>query len=383
MFKYQKALGLLGLVLICACGSTSTKSGTVPSSTSMAAASPTPAPLDNSVLIGHTDQPSRVIVMRRDGSVVATLSGTGVVDQHAVGSYVVVGSAGSGKAWSIDASGAVADVAPPAAKLLASYPYSPPLIVDSSTAIIGCGNSTQGCSTQRVDLTTGTVRTLLTVPAVSGQAAMEFGASLTALDLSPDAHTVWLRKVSSVAGSWRLAIVGLDLQTGAVTSHELPDALIGEHDLAISRDGKSVAGQEDAGTSSANLAIAHLHVVSVPTGVDADVQGTAPYVRGWPPPGPPTIVFAPNDGEVAWWGGFDNGDTDYRINFATIGGAGRPLFRLDDTDLAHGWMKAVFWLDAATLAVQVESTTPFLVDTTTGAMRSLPAGLGTLDAVLY
>jgi len=304
-----------------------------------------------------------------------------MVDQHAVGAYLVVGSSGSGKAWAIDAAGVVKDLAPAAAKLLASNPYSPPLVVDSSTAIIGCVTSPQGCCVERVDLRTGAVRGLLTVPAVTGQAAMQYGSSLTALDVSPDGSTVWLRQVSSVAGAWRLAIVGVNLQTASAASRDLPSALMDEHDLAISRDGKSVAGQEDAGANSANLEIAHLHVFSFDTNVDSDVQGTAPYVRGLPPPGPSTMVFAPDGGAVAWWGGFNNGDTDYRINLAAIGGTGKPLFRLDDHQ-PDAPMTAVYWLDPTTLAVQTTSGSPFSLDATTGASKALPMGLYSLSAVL-
>jgi hypothetical protein len=384
MHAFRKAVAFVGLLVICACGATSTKSATVSPSPSPAAspslsASPSPV-IENPVLVGQSSNPSTVIVMRPDGSVIATLPGTGMADQHAVGAYLVVGSSVSGKAWSVDAAGVVKNVAPAAAELLAAYPYSPPLVVDSSTAIIGCVTSAQGCSVERVDLSTGAVRTLLTVPAVTGQAAMGFGSSLTALDVSPDGSTVWLRRVSSVAGAWRLSIVGVNVQTGSVTSHYLPDAM-GGRDLAISRDGTSVAGQEAAGTNSANLEIAHLHVFSLNTGVDSDVEGTAPYVAGWPPPGPPTVVFAPDGGAVAWWGGFNNGDTDYRINLAAIGGTGKPLFRLDDHQ-PDAPMTAVYWLDPTTLVVQTTSGRPFSLDATTGAIKALPTGLYTLSAVL-
>jgi hypothetical protein len=317
--------------------------------------------------------------MKRDGTVLAAVPGTGVASQHAVGAYVVV--SGAGKASSVDARGHINTVATSAVKLFATYPYSPPLIVDSSTAIVGCVTSSRGCSTVRVDLATGAVHTLLTVPALTGQAAMRPpGTSLVLLDISLDSRTAWLERVSPDGG--RLDAVGVDIQSGAVTTHGLPSS-IDDPDLAISRDGKSVAGQEDAGTNSANLAVAHLHVISMVTGADSDVQGAAPYVRGWPPPGAPTVVFSPDGISVAWWGGYENGDTDNRINLTTVGGTGRALFKLDDTVLAHGWMSAVYWLDATTLVVQVESKAPFLVDTTTGTMRSLPAGMTTLDAVLF
>lgn len=386
MLPFRKGSALVGLILMCACGSASPKSAVVPASPSSStapASSPTPpAQLDNSVLVGQINAPPTVVVMKRDGSLVATLAGTGVADQHAVGAYVVVDSTGSGKAWSVDASGTIKVVAPTAAKVLASYPYSPPLIIDSSTAIIGCAQTTRGCSALEVDLSTGEVHTLLTVPAVTGQAAMQYGASLVALDVSSDAYTVWLRMISSasVTSPWHIAIVGIDLRSGSVTSHDLTGALIDEHDLAISRSGISVAGQEDAGTNSANLAIAHLHVVSLDTKRDSDVQGTAPYVRGWPPPGPSTVVFAPDGGAVAWWGGFNNGDTDYRINLATVGGTGKPLFRVSDTTYGQH-LSAVYWLDAATLVAQTDTAT-LSIDTATGAMKALPTSINTLVGVL-
>jgi hypothetical protein len=365
MFDYRKALGLLGLALICACGASSPRAGAVPSSNPSAATTPSSAPATrDGVLVGQLDQPPTVIVMKRDGTVIARLPGSGLVDEHAVGAYVVVES-GTGKAWTVDATGTIKVVAPSAATFLASDPNSPGLIVDSSTAIVGCVFSNAGCSTDRVDLNTGSVDTLLTVPALSGPAAMQFGPSLTALELSPDAHTVWLRKVSLVAGNAQLAIVGVNLQTGAVASQDLPSALLSEPDLAISRDGKSVAGQEDAGTDSTNLAIGHLHVVTLATKLDSDVEGTAPYVRGWPPPGPPTVVFSPDGQSVAWWGGFNNGDIDPRINVANVAGTGRPLFRLDDHQ-PDVQMQAVYWLDASTLVVRAQSE-QFFVNTTTGA----------------
>ena len=383
MRPVRTVLSLAGLVVICACGSTSTISNAASvSPTAAQATSPSPpVAAGKSVLVGQSSSPATVIVMRPDGSVIATLPGTGLADQHAVGAYLFTDAAGTGKASSVDAAGTVKAVAPAAATLLASYPYSPALIVDSSTAIIGCVTGPGGCSAQLVDLNTGAPRTLLTVPAVTGQAAMQYGASLSALEVSTDKQTVWLREVSPDGTAWRLTIVGINLQSGAVTTRDLPSALLNEPDLAISSDGKLVAGQEDAGTNGNNLAVAHLHLVSLETNVDSDVQGTAPYVRGWPPPASPTIVFAPDSRTVAWWGGFNNADTDSRINVAALGASGTPLIRLDDANLASEPMKAVYWLDPSTLVAQTQ-TGPFSIDATTGAMKPMPADLHTLVAIL-
>src|SRR5690349_17572590 len=270
MVRFSRALALVGLLVLFACGPAPAKSADEPSSSPTAitgslpsptvGVSTTPTPLRDAVLVGHTDQPPTVIVMKRDGTVLATVPGTGVADQHAVGAYVVVGT---GKASSVDARGAVKGVALSAVELFASYPYSPPLIVDSSTAIVGCVSSSGKCSTVRVDLATGAVHTLLTAPALIGRAAMRpLGTSLVLLDISPDSRTAWLERVNSDGG---LDVLGVDIQTGAVSVYHLPSA-IDDPWLAISRDGKSVAGQEDAGTNSANLAIAHLHIVSTVTG---------------------------------------------------------------------------------------------------------------------
>jgi hypothetical protein len=386
MFRFRRGSALVALVLMSACASASPKSGLEPASPSPSpalASTPTPvASLDNSVLVGQIDQPPTVVVIRRGGSTIATLAGTGVPDQHAVGAYVVVDGGGSGKAWSVDAKGTIKPVAQAAVKLLESNPYSPPLIIDSSTAIIACARTVQGCSVQRVDLGTGAVQTLFTAAAVTGQAAMEYGASLVALDVSTDASKVWLRKIGPAAGSgsWRLDLVGVDIRTGSVTSHNLPDALMGDPDLATSRGGELVAGQEGAGTNSANLAIAHLHIFSLDTNSDADVQGAAPYVRGWPPPGAPTVVFAPDGGAVAWWGGFNNGDTDYRVNLATAVSAGRQLLRLSDTTYGQH-LTAVYWLDTTTLVAQADAAT-LSIETTSGAIKELPPSINALVAVL-
>jgi hypothetical protein len=414
MVTFRFASALVGLLLIGACGSPSSthsvaaslpssnpapagspasSSSSIPTPAASPSGIPTPAatPL-NPVLIGYSDSPPTVIVMRLNGSVVATLPGD-LVAQHAVGAYLVVASNGSGREWTVDASGVIRNVAPAAAKLMTPVAAANPLILDSSTALIGCGAGSNACTAEEVNLTTGAVRPLLTVPATTGQAAMALGASLTILDVSSDRRTVWLRKVNSASlTTAQLEIVGIDLQTGGLTSQALPKSLVNEHDLAISRDGKSVAGQEEFGTDSSNLVIQHLHVVSLGTTVDSDLEGTAAYVQGWPPPGPPTIMFAPDQTAVAWWGGLNNGETAFRINVAVLRGTGRTLWRLDNTNFSHQ-MSAVYWVDPTTLVVQTAtSTTPgnfnasnlqtFTINTTTGAQKALSTKLHSLIAVL-
>lgn len=238
-----------------------------------------------------------------------------------------------------------------------------------------------------VDLRSGAVRSLLTAPQTG---VMGLAPALTVLDVSSDRQTVWLRKVTSTGGTTgQLEIVGIDLRTGTVTSQGQANAFVGEQDLAITRDGKSVAGQEEFGTDGGNLAIRHLHVLSLGSKVDSDLQGTAPYVGGQRSA---SVLFAPGGAAVAWWGGLNNGDNAYLVNVALVGGTARSLLRLDNTDGTHEKV-TVMWADPATLLVQTDSTaTPgsfqgsdlraFTMDATTGAQKPLPAALHYVVAVL-
>src|SRR5438105_1807990 len=231
------------------------------------------------------------------------MPGVGIVDQHAVGAYLIVAGAGSTKGWTVDAAGDVKDVAPAAVAILSPSTtggWTPPLIVDSSTAVmIRAGKN--GLTANAVDLGTGAVRALL--PEVPYTGVMSLSA-LTLLDVSGDRKTVWLSKITATGGiTGRLEIIGINLLTGAVSSQGQANALAGA-ELAITRDGKSLAGQEEAGTDSTHLAIRHLHVVTLGTNVDLDVQGTAPYVGEHRTP---SVLFAPGGALVAWWGGLDNG----------------------------------------------------------------------------
>src|SRR5437868_1374757 len=107
-----------GLLLAVACQSTSTAKSTPshsPSSTATPAESTKTAPW-NPVLVGldrHDGSPSTVTVVRPNGSVVAnrTLPADRLVGQHAVGAYMLVSTDGSHKAWTVDASGEVREVA--------------------------------------------------------------------------------------------------------------------------------------------------------------------------------------------------------------------------------------------------------------------------------
>ena len=391
MFTFRLASAFAFLLLVSACGS--------PSTTNSAATSPSsnpPASIAGSpVIVGldwHLNSPSTVILMRLDGSVIATrtLPATWLPDEHAVGAYMLVANDGSGKAWTVDASGAVAEVAPAAAKFL-SLPtdgtgWASPLIVDSTSAVtVGWTNNSM--TAYEVNLRNGAVKSLLTAP---GTGSMSLGNSLTVLDVSPDRKTVWLRKVTSTgATTGRLEIVGIDLTSGKATTQGQADAFLGEPDLAVTRDGKSVAGQEEFGTDSNSLATRHLHVVQLDSQVDSDLQGNAPYIGGQ---GSPSVLFAPGGTTVAWWGGLNNGDNSFLVNVAAIGGAGRSLFRLDNPGGTHE-LKTVMWADRATLVVQTDSTsTPgsfqgsdlhaFTVDATSGAQKSLPAALHYVVAVL-
>ena len=242
MFTFRLASAFVLLLLVGACGSPSaTKSASVSSSSPTSAASP--------VLVGldwHLSAPSTVIVMKLDGSVIATrtLPATRLVDEHAVGAYMLVANDGSGKAWTVDAPGAVTDVASAAAAFLSPQAnglgWAPPLIVDSTTAVtVGWPNQTS-MAAYEVDLRSGAVRTLLTAPQTYLELAL--APALTVLDVSADRQTVWLRKVTPTGGnSGELDIVGIDLRTGAVSSPGRADAFAREQDLFIAMSPKGRA----------------------------------------------------------------------------------------------------------------------------------------------
>jgi hypothetical protein len=273
-----------------------------------------------------------------------------------------------------DQSGVIRDVAPAAAKLLGQGAGSL-LVLSPTTAIIGCSQASNGdCTSEAIDLSNGAVRPLLTLANTSS--TMRYGSSLTVMDVSNDLNTVWFREVTGATTSPKLTLVAVDLSTGNTTRHDLPAALLDEQDLAISRDGLWVAGQEAAGTDSTNLALRHLHVVSVATGVDQDVQGNAVYVGGLRTP---NILFAPDSSRVAWWGGVNNGDSPQRVNVATIGGSGKTVYPTDASTDVNG-INGVFWLDGSTLVVVHGGLMAMNADT--GASDSLPGGIDSLLGVL-
>jgi hypothetical protein len=383
----------VAVFLIAACGSPSTaqspSSNPIPaaspastSPSSKPAASPAPTPpsttpgtkLGPAVIVGHSG--TTVILMRPDGSVVTTLQGRGLVDEHAVGAYLVVASNFSTKAWTVNAAGVVKDVAPAAASILSPrFTASAPLIVDSTTAVtVRCTNQT--CTADEVNLLTGAIRHLLTVPVLN---AMIAGGPLTVLDVSADRQTVWLSKITSMSGSTGLGqmeIVGVDLRTGHVSSQGHANAFAGA-EVAISRDGKMLAGQEESVTNSSGLATRHLHVLSLTTNVDSDVQGTAPYVGGQRTP---SVLFAPGDASVAWWGGLDNGDRTFQVNVATLDGAGRTLYNPTQADFSFS-LAGVFWVSPSTLVVQ-NNLDIYTINATTGAQKLIAQNLNYLDGVI-
>jgi hypothetical protein len=369
MFTFRLVSAFVGLLLMSACGSAPTaKLLASPSNKPTSVGSPIPTA--KAVLVGSS------VLMRLDGTVIATLPGAGVTDEHAVGAYLMAATDGSGKGWTIDASGVVEGVAPAAVAILSpsiSGGWSPPLIVDSSTAVIVRGAS-DGLTATAVNLRTGAVRPLLTVPSTG---VMALGQALTVLDVSSDRKTVWLSKITPTGGiSGRLEIIGIDLLTGTVSSHGQANPLAGA-EIAVTRDGTSVAGQEEAGTNSSNLAIRHLHIVSLATGVDSDVQGTAPYVGGQRSP---SVLFAPGGASVVWWGGLDNGDRSFLVNVASLAGSGRTLYNPAQIDFSFP-ISAVLWVDFSTLVVQNGSAT-YTINATTGAQTLVSHNLGALAAVL-
>lgn len=367
MFTLRKASTLAGLMLMCACGSTS---GNNPVGANPAQA---PRSANNPVFVGYQDNQMttakpNVILTTMDGTVVTTLQGQGVGDERAIGAYLVMASDGSGKEWTVDAAGAIKLVAPAAAKVLTLGNVGSVFILNSTSAIVGCSFAANGdCTAEQINLTTGAVRPLLTVAMITGPAAMEIGPSLEVLDVSTDLHTVWFREVTGASDIYpqgpagKLDIASVDLRTGTISKQALPAALLDERDLAISRDGKWVAGQEQAGTDGTNLAIRHLHVVSLVTGVDSDVQGTAPYVGGLRSP---SIQFAPGGAAVLLWGGLNNGSANYGINVAPVGAVGKTLA----TNSGYlDRVSTVFWVDTNRLLVQSMEGT-FMINADTGAV---------------
>jgi hypothetical protein len=371
MLIFRLGGAFVGLLLVGACGSSATaRPSPVASGSPVQAAS-----LGHAVLVGHSDNPSTVTLMKLDGSVVAKVPGVGVVDQHAVGAYLVVAGPGSSKGWTVDVAGVVTDVAPAAVTILSpsvTGGWTPPLIVDSTSAVI-VRSDNNGLTAYMVDLRTGAVRPLITAPD-TGVISLQ---ALTLLDISSDRKTIWLSKITPTGGiTGRLEILGIDLATGKVSAQGEANALAGA-EIAITRDGKFVAGQEYFGNDSNNLAIRHLHVVSLSRNVDSDVQGTAPYVGGQRTP---SVLFAPGGAMVAWWGGLDNGSRSFQLNVATPAGQGRTLYDPTQADFSHSFSGA-FWVDPATLVAQNGSQT-LTIDARTGGQQLVSESLNYLDAVL-
>lgn len=334
--------------------------------------------MDNGMVNGGTT----ITLYRPDGTVVASHVGRGLVNQHAIGAYIVLANDGS-QEWAVDTSGSIKSVSAAAARLLAPG-SSPgyPLILDTSTAIIGCDQGANGdCTAEEIDLATGAVRPLLHASTTMPD-AMSLGPSLTVLDASYDGETVWLREVSRGSGAGpSVDIAAVDLRSGKVTNVTLPVALVNEQNLTISRDGKWVAGQEDAGVDVNNVVQQHLHLISLATGKDADIQGSAPYVAGLRPP---SIQFAPDAGSVMWWGALSSGP-GIRVNVAAITGVGKTI-SVDGNDVASGNLSAVFWLDGTRLVVQsLPPGATVAIDKDTGEMALVNRGVWptSVEAVMY
>ena len=340
-------------------------------------ASPSVNPSRNPVLVGYNENRATISLLKMDGSVVKSMAGYPVGDELALGAYLVMTTETGGKAFTVDASGATEPVAPAAAKILTPATPGIPIIVDHVTAIVGCALQSNGsCTAEVVNMTSGEVRPLLNVPG-TGAASMQLGLSLTLLNISSDLKTIWLRRVTN-ASAGQADIVAIDLRTDAVKSLSLPLGLMTSQILAINEDGTLVAGQEEAGTDPNSIVVQHLHVGSLLTGNDTDVQGTAPYVAGGRPP---EILFAPNGGRVVWWGSlngsFDSGRGD-RLNVASTSGRGETVW-LDGTTDMH--VTGVGWLDSSTLLAQDEMET-VTIDVTTGAIESLKSPFPYLLTVL-
>ena len=323
-------------------------------------------------MVGLSGVQADLVLARTDGTVIARISGVPVDDEHPIGAYLVAAHDGS-KEWTVDRSGVIRQVAPAAARLLAPGSGSP-LVLSDSTAIIGCHRDAGGaCVAEAVDLVTGTVRPLLTVPNTASE--MQYGISLKVMDVNADQTTVWFREVSG-ASVPTLAVVAVDLKTGDSSAHSLPSALLDDQDLAISRDGKWVAGQESAGVDSTNLAIRHLHIVSTDTGLDSDVQGSAVYVGGQRTP---SVLFSPDSSRVAWWGGLNNGSITMRVNISPVAGTGKTIYPPEDPNNPNS-VNGVYWLDSSTLVTMFGGLTA--VDIETGSAVRLPGAIDYLLGVL-
>ena len=380
MIKRDVLLVILVLFSLTACEAASTPTAVV--SPASPAPSTSPQAGHEPVLIGYKQNPATITLFKTDGSVIKTMPGYPVGDERAIGAYLVMTKEAGGDESTVDADGVIKPVAPAAAKVLTPATPGYPIIVDHTTAIVGCARTSaeaqdnSACTAEVVNMATGEIRPLLVVPG-TGAASMQLGLSLTLLDISADLNTVWLRRITD-ASTGHADVVGIDLRTTAVKPYSLPVTLMPSQVLAISRDGTMVAGQEDAGTDPNRITVQHLHVASLLTGDEADVQGTAPYVAGGRPP---QILFAPDGSAVAWWGSlngaFNSGRGD-RLNVASTGRAGKTVW-LDGSEDLH--VTGVSWLDRTTLIAQDETDT-VTIDVTTGAVERLKANFPYLLAVL-
>jgi hypothetical protein len=390
---------VVGLLLAAACRLPSTPNHTAAapksspqtaSSPAAKAESPKAAPR-NPVLVDldrHGGSSSTVTLMRPDGSVVATriVPGDWLVDQHAVGAYMLVTTDGTHRAWTVDPSGEVRELGP-AAAMFFSDPSQPrsPLIVDAGTAVALRCNA-DACSAVRLDLRTGVLRELLSVARIPGVK----DAPLTVLDVAADRRTVWLRKLvgPSFADAGHAEIVGVDLQTGSISKPARPTAILDDN-LAITPDGTAVAGLEQ-GPDIGQYATWHLHTTSLDTGADADIQGGAELASSWQ--SLPSVFFAPDTASLAWLGPLNVADRPTEVlNVTSMQGAGKTLIRIASSTTE---ISSFFWLGPKTLLVQTDSTTTpgifqgsdlraFTIDTTTGAQLPFPKDLHFLVALLH
>jgi len=366
---------MLGLFSISACQAASGPSAAV--SPPPPAARPSPQVRHDPVLVGYTLSPATITLFRLDGSVITTMAGYPVGDEQAIGAYLVMTTETGGEEFTVDALGLTKPVAPAAAKLLTPATPGYPIIIDHTTAIVGCALQGDGsCTAEVVNMATGQVRPLLNVPG-TGAASMQIGLSLSLLGISSDLETIWLRRVTN-ASAGQADIAAIDLRTGAVKALPLPATLMQSQNLAISRDGTMVAGQEEAGTDPNRIIVQHLHVASLLTAKDTDVQGSAPYVAGGRPP---EILFSPDGGIVAWWGSLNgafNSGRGERLNVASTGGGGKTSW-LDGTTDLH--VTGISWLDDTNLLAQDEAEM-VTINVNTGAIERLKAHIPYLLAVL-
>jgi hypothetical protein len=178
---------------------------------------------------------------------------------------------------------------------------------------------------------------------------------LEVMHVASDGRTVWLRKASSSTGSAyadHVEVLGVDLRTGGVAKPGRSTSILAD-DLAISPDGTSVAGREFATIDQ--YAVGRLHVASLDSGADADLQGGAEFASG--SSGSRWVLFAPGAASVAWWGPLSlpdpHGGTS-AVNVAPRQGTGRTLWRATKT--ARNEIGNVLWLDPRTLVIQTYST---------------------------